>query len=530
MGFFDKFISLFKKKNNEEIESKDGSASDVVAPTQYPDDNINPTLHDSQSSKVGEDSGAKVADNPIDPIESPLTETKVESPSLPIEIIPGKENRPSELSYIDAIRAAEEERKKREWLEFLRTKRAKRRKELEEELNILDRQLEYVQQRILAIKEERKSTEKSELPNFNMLQYAPDAIPVNGFPLPPFPPNTQMREYQAQRREEERRKREAAENAGLNFIPAVRNAITKRDIAEAEGGLNLISQQIAFVENQDIRDKVKEIVLAITELRNQLEDERRDREEAKRKQEALEAKLRAEDQERERLEREKARQKEEEEKKERARQYQEELQAKAEAQRKEISRLESLSSTQKDDADDIEEFFKDNEVLYLYHFTEASNIPLIKQRKGLFSWSYLESHGLKIPYPGGDTLSRGLDRDKGLEDYVRLSLCKSHPMAYRLHKESNGDAKIVLLKIKIDVALFESTLFCDINAADSNAKIGDNLKFIENGFDFNAIKRDWIYSETRKHQKRKTEVVEKTYIPAKYIVNLDNPEEMTFNN
>lgn len=41
MGFFDKFISLFKKKNNEEIEPKDGSVSDVVEPTQAPVDNIN---------------------------------------------------------------------------------------------------------------------------------------------------------------------------------------------------------------------------------------------------------------------------------------------------------------------------------------------------------------------------------------------------------------------------------------------------------------------------------------------------------
>jgi len=527
MGFFDKIISFFKKRDNGKIDTKEKSISEIVTPTQSSLDNSTSDVHDFESSTVDTYSGSKVSDIDGNLIDKPQSGNK-KSPPESTDVKHVDQNQFKELSYIDVIRVAEEERKKRERLEFLRTKRAKRRKELEEELNILDKQLEYVQQRIWAIKEERKAIKRSELPGFNVHQYAPGTVSANGFPIPPILNITSMREYQAHRIEEERRRREVAENSVLNSIAAVRKAVANRNLPEAEGRLSLISPQVVFVENQDIRDKVKEIVLSITELRNQLDEERRAREEEQRKKEALDAKLRAEAQERERQEWEKSRQKEEEEKKERARIYHEELQAKEEAQRKEISRLESLSSTQKEDADDIEDFFKNNGVLYFYHITEASNIPLIKQRKGLYSWSYLESHGMKIPFPGGDTLSRGLDRDKGLEDYVKLSLCKSHPMAYRFHKHSNGQAKLVLLKIKVDVALFESTLFSDINVANKNAKIGDNLHFIENGFDFNAIRLDWCYGDTS--ELSQAEVMVKTFIPVKYIVNLDNPEEMTFNN
>lgn len=518
MGFFDKIISFFKRKDSTEIEDKEASVSDIVAPSPSTQDNVIPHSTSSELSKV--ESIPERQHSEMETEGCSLSEERYSYVPKPTE----------ELSYIDSIRAAEEERKKREWSEFLRTKCAKRRKELEEELSILDKQLEYLQQRILAIKDERKAIKKSDQPVFNIYQDSPNVILIKEFSIPSLQIITSMREHQVQRIEEERRIREEAENAVLNSIEAVRKALSKRNLREAEVGLNVISQQIAFVENQDIRDRVKDIVLSINELRTQLGEELRAREEEKRKKEALEAKLRAEAQERERLKREKARQKEEEERLERDRKYKEELKVKAEAQRKEMNRLKSLTSIQKDDADDIKDFLNDNGVQYFYHFTEASNIPLIRQRKGLFSWSYLESRGLKIPYPGGDTLSRGLDRDKGLEDYVRLSLCKSHPMAYRLHKQSNGQAKLVLLKIKIDVALFESTLFSNINATDNNAKIGDNLSFIENGFDFNAICLDWCYGNTPEHKKRQAEVMVKTFIPAKYIVNLDNPERMIFKN
>lgn len=490
MGLFERFISLFKKKDSEGI---DKSVSHIETGSLSTSENEiqNSTEKSTDKGKVDE----KHPDNSI-----------------------------------DAIRIAEEERRKKEWLEFLRTKRAKRRKELEEELIILDKQLEYIQQRIISIKEERKELKKHNNPDINFSKQEVNPISVNEFSFPPLEKLTSMREYQEQRIEEERRVREDAENTIINSIAKIRKLLSDRNIHEAVATLNIISQKIAFVEDQELRDKVKEIVLSITELRIQLDEERRAKEEEQRKKKALEAKLRAEAQERLREEKEKLRKKEEEEKRERARKYQEELKAKEEAERREINSLESLSKVKKSDSVEIEYFLRKNGIKFLYHFTEASNIPLIKSRKGLYSWSYLESHGMRIPFAGGDTLSRGLDRDKGLEDYVRLSFYRSHPMAYRIHKEQKGNVRLVLLKIKLDAALFESTLYSDINAADSNARTGNDLQFIEDSLDVNAVKLDWCYSNTPEHKKRQAEVLVKTFLPAKYIVNLDNPEEMIFNN
>jgi hypothetical protein len=137
---------------------------------------------------------------------------------------------------------------------------------------------------------------------------------------------------------------------------------------------------------------------------------------------------------------------------------------------------------------------------------------------------------MKIPSPGGNDTSRGLDRDKGLEDYVRLSLCKSHPMAYRIHQESEGRANLVLLKIKLDVTMFESTRFSNVNATDKRAKIGSDLEFIEENLDFEAIALDWCWGSDPRHKLRQAEVMVKTFIPSKYIINLDNPGTMTFSN
>lgn len=70
---------------------------------------------------------------------------------------------------------------------------------------------------------------------------------------------------------------------------------------------------------------------------------------------------------------------------------------------------------------------------------------------------------ITIPSPGGDDLSRALDEYFGLEDYVRLSFCSDHPMKYKLR---NTNPQI--LKVSIEVATFEDTLFSDINAASKN--------------------------------------------------------------
>lgn len=532
MGFFRIIVSFFKRDTSvfsepeEELKNKDVPINQPTEETEkqpeYPHvgDSDRPIVSEKPIvSPSTEDPGAVISTP--NPQSGPLAEHQQRDDDSSLQ---------QEESYIDRIRREEEERKKREWLEFLKTKRAKRRKELEEQLILIDKQLAFIQDRIIAIKDEKKSIVKKDAPDLSVKEESYSSKPANLFESKDLETIPSMRELLQQRIEEERRKIEEAEKTALINIEGAREAINNRNLDRAKECLDIISKQTAFIENKDINAAIKDVVFSITELSNQLEAEKREKEELRRKQEALAAQQRADELERQRQEEEARKLREQEERRERARKFEEELRQKEKAQQQEISRLNGLSSTLKSDAQEIVQFLLNNGIRYLYHFTEESNLPLIKSRKGLYSWSYLVSHDMKIPSPGGNDTSRGLDRDKGLEDYVRLSLCKSHPMAYRIHQESEGRANLILLKIKLDVTMFESTRFSNVNATDKRAKIGTDLEFIQDNLDFEAIALDWCWGSDPRHKTRQAEVMVKTFIPSKYIVNLDNPEKMTFNN
>lgn len=532
MGFFNKIISFFKRDTSNLSEPEE-----VLIIRDVPN---NPSLEEqgkrTQHPNIGDSDNSNVTDHPVElPFVNDSNEANITSSPQSNTLLehPQKENDTSqsqEESYIDRIRREEEERKKREWLEFLKTKRAKRRKELEEQLILIDKQLTFIQDCIISIKDEKKLIVKKDAPDLSVKEELYSSKATNLFERKNFKSITSMHELLQQRIEEERRKIEEAEKTALVNIKGARDAINKRNLDRAKECLDIISKQTAFIENKDINAAIKDVVFDITELSTQLEAEKREKEELHRKQEAIAAQQRAEALERQRQEEEARKLREQEERKERARNFEEELREKEKSQQQEINRLNGLSSTLKSDAQEIVDFLHNNGIYYLYHFTEASNLPLIKSRKGLYSWSYLLSHDMKIPSPGGNDTSRGLDRDKGLEDYVRLSLCKSHPMAYRIHQESEGRANLVLLKIKLNVVMFESTRFSNVNATDKRARIGSGLEFIEDNLDFEAIALDWCWGSDPRHKLRQAEVMVKTFIPSKYIINLDNPEIMTFNN
>ncbi len=533
MGFFDKILSIFKKpesnaESHQEVPSNSHSSgqSQNSQPQNPSQDNnsLAPStsaISDNRETSSLNTSHAGNSSVVLVRVDNALPHTSTLDSNGSNDII--------DNTSIEAIRAAEEERKKKEWLEFLKTKRAKRRKELEEELAIIDKQLNQILENIESIKEDRKNISKSSLPAFSIETESSRVPEPKIFSTSEYESITSMADYRQQRIEEERRKIAEAEKVTRMGIKEIRKAIDNRNLKDALEELDRVAQQAQYIEDPELKNEIKDLVLSITELRNSIEAEKRAKEEERRKKEALEAQQRAEALERERAAKEAQRLQEESDRKERDRRYREELLAKEEQERKEAEQLKNLSEILKGDAKDIVRYFREMGIYYFYHFTDASNIPLIKQRKGLFSWSYLASHNLRIPAPGGNDTSRGLDRDKGLEDYVRLSLCKSHPMAYRIFQESQGRANLVLLKIKIDVSMFESTKFSDINATDKRAQIGTDKEFIEENFDFDAIGMKWCRSTNPKHKKRQAEILVKTHIPAKFIENLNYPEQMTFN-
>lgn len=181
--------------------------------------------------------------------------------------------------------------------------------------------------------------------------------------------------------------------------------------------------------------------------------------------------------------------------------------------------LSVKTRVQKQNAQLFKEYLEENSVRYLFHFTDRQNVESIKKNGGLFSWKYCEEHNIQIKNAGGDETSRFLDTKHKLEDYVRLSFCTDHPMAWRL--KQNG-SNLVLLKIQADVAWLQGTLFSDINAADNAHHHGPSLDDLKR-VDINATRMHYLTNTSEFFKKHQAEVLVKTHVPLEYIVNIDDP-------
>lgn len=165
----------------------------------------------------------------------------------------------------------------------------------------------------------------------------------------------------------------------------------------------------------------------------------------------------------------------------------------------------------------LEQLVRTNGVTTLYHFTDQSNLDSIRRCGGLYSWEYCENRRIIIPRPGGNSLSRDLDRRKSLGNYVRVSFAKYTPMFY-IARSDGRLTKPYILEIDPEVILWKETLFSDGNATANRALIGDQLN------DFNRIrfgvlsKSEWT-GENEKYYWQ-AEVLVKEHIPAAYIKNL----------
>lgn len=176
----------------------------------------------------------------------------------------------------------------------------------------------------------------------------------------------------------------------------------------------------------------------------------------------------------------------------------------------------TIISTFKDNPEIYIRCLEENNIKYLYHFTDRSNIPKIKSSGGLYSWHYLEEHNMSIPRAGGDEISRSLDKKYRLEDYVRLSFCSIHPMSMKLRKQG---ADIVYLKVALDPVILRDTLFSDMNATDNLHHHGGDISDLKKvRFECTQLN----YAEGLDFKYKQAEVMVKTFIPIKYILNINN--------
>lgn len=162
-------------------------------------------------------------------------------------------------------------------------------------------------------------------------------------------------------------------------------------------------------------------------------------------------------------------------------------------------------------------------ITHLYHFTDKSNIDSIKSYGGLYSWFFCDN--FKIQYkPGGNSLSHDLDERKGLQDYVRLSFNKHHPMM-RCAKVDGRSLIPIILSIKKEIIFLEDTLFSNINATDNNSKCGSSLDDFKK-INFEIAHKDlYNVSEKKFYQ---AEVLVKSFIPLEYIEFSENDDSSTY--
>lgn len=199
-----------------------------------------------------------------------------------------------------------------------------------------------------------------------------------------------------------------------------------------------------------------------------------------------------------------------------------------EKRQKEKERLKSDHPTKKDVKqstklsnhwEEVQNELKKHGITKLYHFTSRKNLNSIIKNKGLFSWSHCENNGIKINEPGGSQLSRNLDSNKGLEDYVRLGFTRNHPMMFTQPLRSRDN---IILEIDLEVLFWQSTLYANINAASNDVVVGDDLKCFQN-IDLSLFKHPnhfGIPENKRKYYQAK--VLVKNYLPIQFIKNIHN--------
>lgn len=182
--------------------------------------------------------------------------------------------------------------------------------------------------------------------------------------------------------------------------------------------------------------------------------------------------------------------------------------------------LEKKSYNFKSDFNEIYSILKINNITALYHFTDESNIELIKRSGGIYSNADLQKKGIS-PHYASSADSRSLDKSQGLDEYVRLSFTKSHPMMHTA-MTCGRIRKPKIIEINPLIALMPNVLFSDRNALKNGAKIGSthkDLSFVQ----FNIVLGSNSYLSMLEEQRMfyQAEILVKSRVGSEMFLNHD---------
>ena len=326
---------------------------------------------------------------------------------------------------------------------------------------------------------------------------------------------------------EKRLKREAYELKALEeevntSLGEIENYIVQRKIEKAKPLIEVVRSKISRVKDSSIRQQYINLQNNLSKLMDELEQERLVLLVKEQKHKEEEERKKKESKEQARKEKERQASEKQRKKQEKVNRFAEEARKREQAKQTEKQRLELLSSEQKENWADFKQVLKNYGIQYLYHFTDRRNIPSIKRNGGLLSWNYCVQHKIDIPSPGGGNLSRQLDISRNLQDYVRLSFTTQHPMMYIAMKDGRIDNPVIL-KIDPSVVYLKHTKYSNMNATIKRLapNIGTSLEDFKK-IHFNSVKVQTHFDLNVEEQPYfQAEVMVKTFISKKYIVNLD---------
>ena len=175
----------------------------------------------------------------------------------------------------------------------------------------------------------------------------------------------------------------------------------------------------------------------------------------------------------------------------------------------------------KNNYDEFKKLIEQHHITTLYHFTDRENLESIIKNGGLYSWADCEQKGINISKPGGSMASRDLDRRDNLQNFVRVSFVREHPMMYVAMNEGRISNPVVL-EIDPEVIYWQDSLYADRNATKNGALVGSSIDDFSQ-LHFNSFKAKKHFDLDADEQKfYQAEVLVKNHIPLQFIKNIGN--------
>ena len=179
-----------------------------------------------------------------------------------------------------------------------------------------------------------------------------------------------------------------------------------------------------------------------------------------------------------------------------------------------------ISPSYKTCRNEIIQYLLDNGINCFYHFTDEDKLESIIRHGGLMSYKRCLDEAIVMPLREDMAQSRDLDAQWGLEDYARLSFCKRLP---KIDERKKIGKSLILLKISIEVATFEDTVFADMEATSPKMKHGTTFEDLKR-INISATQKVNSWMSEDEYLQMQAEILVKGIIPLKYILNVKNPE------